>query len=60
MKDGANLSPSVVSVNEDLQLSRNERSFSDAEECMTIVFQFLEQYYQPHGSENRPFGQCIP
>jgi hypothetical protein len=43
MKDGADLSPPVLSdVNGDLQLLRDKRSFSDAEECMTIVLQFLE------------------
>jgi hypothetical protein len=53
MKDGADLSAPVVSVNEDLQLSRDERSFSGAEECMIIVLQFLEQYYQMYNSDNR-------
>jgi hypothetical protein len=38
MKDGAELSD----VNKNLQLSRNKRSFSSAEECMTIVLPFLE------------------
>jgi hypothetical protein len=53
MKDGADLSPPIVSVNEDLQLLRNERSFLVAEECMTIVLQFLEQYYQLYDNDNR-------
>jgi nuclear RNA export factor len=34
-------------------LSRKERSFSSAEECMTIMLQFLEQYYQLYDSDNR-------
>jgi hypothetical protein len=48
MKDGSDLSPTVLSdANEDLlvQLLRDERSFLGAQECMTIVLQFLEQYY---------------
>jgi hypothetical protein len=62
MKYGTDLPAPVVSdANEDLQLSRNERSFSGAEECMTIVLQFLEQYYQLYDNDNREtFGQCIP
>jgi nuclear RNA export factor len=52
MKDGADLPPSVLSdVNEDLQLLR--RSFSGAEECVTIVLQFLEQYNQLYDTDNR-------
>jgi hypothetical protein len=45
MKDGADISALVVFVIEDLELLRDERSFSGAEDCMTIVLQFLEQYY---------------
>jgi hypothetical protein len=61
MKNGADLSPPVVSdANEDLMLFRGKRSFSGAEECMTIVLQFLEQYYQLYDNDNRHFGQCIP
>jgi hypothetical protein len=38
MKDGADLSPPFLfDANEDLQLLRDERSFSGAEECMAIV-----------------------
>jgi nuclear RNA export factor len=54
MKGGADLSPPVLpDANEDLQLLRDERSYLGAEECMTIVLQFLEQYYQLYDSENR-------
>jgi hypothetical protein len=42
MKDGADLSD----VNKDLQWSRKKGSFSSAEDCMTVVLPFLEQYYQ--------------
>jgi hypothetical protein len=47
-------------VNEDLHFWRNERSFSGAEERMTIVLQFLERYYQLYDSDNRTFRRCIP
>jgi hypothetical protein len=46
MKHVTDPSPTGLSdTNEDLQLLRDEMNFSDAEQCMTIVLQFLEQYY---------------
>jgi nuclear RNA export factor len=54
MKDGADLSPPIVfDVNEDLQLPRNKGSYLCAEEGMTMVRQFLQQYYQLYDSDNR-------
>jgi nuclear RNA export factor len=54
MKDGADLSPPVVfDVDEDQELPKSKGSFLSAEEGMTVVRQFLEQYYHLYDSDNR-------
>jgi nuclear RNA export factor len=54
MKDGADLSPPILfDVNEDLKLPRSQGSYLCAPEGMTVVRQFLEQYYQLYDSDDR-------
>jgi nuclear RNA export factor len=52
MKDGTDLTPPIVfDVNQ--QLPKSKGSFLCAEEGMTMVQQFLEQYYHLYDSGNR-------
>jgi nuclear RNA export factor len=54
VKDGADLSPPILfDVNEDFHLPSNKGSYLCAQEGVTVVRQFLEQYYQLYDSDNR-------
>jgi nuclear RNA export factor len=54
VKDGADLSPPILlDVNEDLHLPSNKGSYLCAQEGMTVVRQFLEQFHQLYDSDNR-------
>jgi nuclear RNA export factor len=54
MKDGADLAPPILfDVNEDFKLPSSKGSFLCAQGGMTMVRQFLEQYYQLYDSDDR-------
>jgi nuclear RNA export factor len=54
LKDGADLSPPVrFDVSEDQPLPKNKGLYLCAEEGMTIVQQFVNQYYHLYDSDNR-------
>jgi nuclear RNA export factor len=53
-KDGVELSPPILfDVNEDLQMPSSKGNYLCAEEGLSMVRHFLEQYYQLYDSDNR-------